>query len=68
MHSTEKVIGNFCFDIKVSASLRVRGTNEGQGSVRKKMLERTNSENEIENQQVQKKCSQDLRVTPRKPG
>ena len=54
MHSTEKVFGNFDFDIKVPASLRVRGINEGQSPVRKKMLERSNSGNQIENQQMQK--------------
>ena len=35
MHSTEKVLVN---DIKVAASLRVRGLDEGQSFVRKKML------------------------------
>ena len=41
-HSTDKVLVNFCFDIKVAALLRVRGINEGQDSVKKKLIVPTN--------------------------
>ena len=53
MHSTEKVLGNFRFDIKIPGKLRVRGIHEGQSPVRKEMFEQTNSGNKLENQQMQ---------------
>ena len=33
MRSTEKVLGNHCFDIKIAASLRVRRIHEDQNPV-----------------------------------
>ena len=43
MHSTEKLLGNLRFDIEVPASLRVSDINEGQGLVRKRRIDGTNS-------------------------
>ena len=67
MHSNDKVIGNLCFDIEVSVSLRVRDIDEGQSSVRKKMLESYNYANSFKNQQVQKSSFRISESSPRKP-
>ena len=61
MLSTEKVLVNNDFDIKVPASLRVRGINEGQGLVRKNAR---GLQFWIRKSAGAKKRLQDLRVIP----
>ena len=63
MHSTDKVLGNLRFDVKVPASLRVRSIDEGYGLVKKKnrVLKFWKL---IQKSAGAKKRLQDLRVIP----
>ena len=68
------MLGSFRFDIEVPESLRLRGIDEGQSSVRKKMLDAQilemnsgNSHKWKTHKAGAKNRLQDLRVIPRKP-